>query len=117
MGGSVECSTVMARAAVSASATRAAGAMACLVAFRARRSVSSMSRTPPILPELAPGADGYGAQMTGAGHRVLGQILKRCGFSARRLDGPAVVVQRGEKLDVRRIGPPKLQTHLVYDPQ
>ena len=55
--------------------------------------------------------------MTGAGHRVLGQILKRCGFSARRLDGPAVVVQRGEKLDVRRIGPPKLQTHLVYDPQ
>ena len=46
VAGSVACSTVIARVAASASATRCCGASACRLASRALRSASSISRMP-----------------------------------------------------------------------
>ena len=56
MAGSVECSTVTARVAASAEATRDQGATACRRASRSRRSASGMWRTSVILPESGPPA-------------------------------------------------------------
>ena len=56
--------------------------------------------------------------MTSARRRLLGPLLKRAGFDVHRLDRSAFVVQRpgGHALAVRRVGPPKLHAHVVFDP-
>lgn len=57
--------------------------------------------------------------MTSTRRRLLGPLLRGAGFDVRRLDGPAFVVQRpGESgLTVRRVGPPRLRAHVVFDPE